>query len=245
MNEYPRTIILPVILGGILFIAGQYVASQPARQQQVVDSNREITVTGEGTVSVPPDVAKITIGVQTGNLPTAQAALNGLNDSFSNVLDAVGKVGIKKEDVKTSNFSLNPSYDYVDGRQVPRGFVASEYVVVTIKDLSKVGDVIAAATNTGANQIGGVQFTVEDDAAVRAQAEEKAITQAKENGARIAKALGANLGDVKTYNASSSDSTPVPLRESLAVGGGDASAPQVPAGTNDISVTVTVTFQLK
>jgi len=245
MNEQARNILIPVLVGGILFIIGQYIASDPARQQQVVDSGREITVTGEGEVSVPPDVAKVTLGTQTDSLATAEAALSSLTKSFTSVLDAVEKIGIAQEDVKTTNFSLYPSYDYIEGRQIPRGFIASQHVVVTVRDLAKVGEVLSVATSTGANQIGGVQFTVDDEEAVRAQAEEEAIAQAREKGERIAKALEATLGDVKTYQVSPTGGSPIAFREAGFGGATEDAVPPVPAGTSDVGVTVTVTFQLK
>lgn len=245
MNENPtQRILVPVIVAGVLYIIGQYIASNPAREQQAVDSGREITVTGEAELSAQPDIAKVTLGVQTNAIPTAEAALESLTGSFNQVFDALRELGIAEEDIKTTNFSVYPTYDYDEGRQIPRGFIASEHVVVTVRNLEQVGNVIAQGTATGANQVGGVAFTVSNESDVRGQAEEEAIDQAREKAQRLAKALGATLGDVKKYEVSSGGVQPPIAYERLAAdSGGDA--PQVPPGTNDIAVTVTITYQLR
>lgn len=242
MNDGAQRILIPVVIGGLLYVTGQYVASRPAREQQTVEAGREITVTGEARKSVVPDVAEITVGVQTNPLPTAQAALSELTGAFQKVVEAVKGISIPEKDIKTTNFSLSPTYDYADGRQALRGFTASEQIVVTIRDLDKVGDVIEQATKTGANQVGGVNFTVSDEVAVRSQVEEDAIKQARDKAQRLAKALGASLGDVKRYAVSGPSNGPIPFQEKALSAD---SAPPVLAGTNDIDVTVTVTFQLR
>lgn len=245
MNEQMSRFIIPVIIGGLFYVGGQYIASDPAREQQVVESGREITVTGQAELSVVPDIARITVGVSTTPLASADVALNQMAESFNQVLGAVKGVGVDEDDVKTTNFSVSPQYDFIDGRQVLRGFIASENVVVTVRDLTKVGEVISSATSTGANQIGGISFEIDEEEGVRAQAEEAAIEQAKGKAERIAKSLGAKLGGVKSYNVSggSDQPNPVAFRE-LAIGG-DAAIPEVPAGTNEVSVTVTITYQLQ
>lgn len=239
-----QRILIPVIAGGVLYIAGQYVASEPGREQQAVESGREITVTGEGTVSTRPDVAEVVVGTQTNPLPTAEAALAALTEAFTRVVESLEDASIAEEDVRTTNFSLNPTYDFIEGRQTLRGFTASEQVVITVRDLSNIGTVISRATEAGANQVGGVNFKINNEEEVRAQAEEAAIEQARDKAGRIARALGTRLGDVKRYEVSGSD-TPIPFatRELAVDSGGDA--PPVPAGTSDIDVTVTITFQLQ
>lgn len=247
MNQQIERLVIPaVIIGGIFYLGGQYIASNPAREQQVVESGREITVTGQAELSVTPDIAKVTVGLTTQPLVSAEVALDQLAQSFTKVVDAVEGVGIDEKDVKTTNFSVSPQYDYTDGRQTLRGFIASEQVVVTVRDLEKIGEVISVATSTGANQIGGINFSVDDEESVRAQAEEQAIEQAREKAERIAKALGATLGDVKTYHVDQGGSSVNPVfSKELALGGDDAAVPPVPAGTNDVTVSATITFQLK
>ncbi|MBI1833321.1 MAG: SIMPL domain-containing protein [Candidatus Andersenbacteria bacterium] len=242
-----NNVISAVIVAGLFYLAGQYVVSSPNREQQALEADREITVAGESTISTRPDIAKITVGTQTEPRSTAQAALEDLTTKFDQVVDALEKVGIEEKDIRTTNFSLNPQYDFTpDGRQTLRGYTASENVIVTVRDLEKIGDVISQTTAAGANQVGGVSFEIDEDSDIKAQAEEEAIQDAREKAERLADALGTSLGSVKRYQASSGGGYPVPLYDTLqAEGRGGDAALKVPVGENETTVNVSVTFELR
>lgn len=240
-----NNVLAAVVLGGLFYLAGQYIVSIPNREQQAVEAGREITVQGESTVSVRPDIAKITVGTQTEARPTAEAAMEELSTQFNAVVEALENLGIEEKDIRTTNFSLNPQYDFSDGRQTLRGYSASENVVVTIRDLEKVGDVLSQTTSAGANQVGGVSFEVDEDSDIQAQAEAEAIGDARVKAERLADALGASLGGVKRYQASSGG-YPIPLYDTAQAEGrgGDATL-KVPVGENETTVNVSVTFELR
>lgn len=242
-----RRLLVPVVVGGLLYVAGQYVASQPQRVEQEAESMREITVTGRGEVTTRPDVALLTLGVQTGVQPTAETALGILSDRFERVVGAVTAAGVDEDDVTTTNLSITPLYDYRDGRQTLRGFEASESVRVKIRDLSSVGDVLARTTGEGVNQAGGLVFQVDDPAQLQLDAQKLAITDARENAKQLADALGVRLGRVKTFSASGSGGEPpIPFAVAeRAAADGSLAGPPVPSGTQDITSTVTVTFMLQ
>ncbi len=239
-------IILSVIVAGVLYVAGQYVGSQPQRIEQEVAANREIQVEGTGKVEVRPDIAQITLGVEVDRQPTADSALRILSERFSRVVAALKDVGVAEEDVTTTNFSISPTYDFPDGRQVPTGFQASENVTVKIRDLDTIGQVISRTTVEGVNQVGGVTFTSEDVEEIKSQAQEAAIADARQKAERLAQALGVRLGRVKTF--SSSLQPPIPfLERAVAVSGigGAEPVPQVPVGTQETTAQVTVTFEIE
>lgn len=243
-----QLLLAAVVVGGVFYVVGQYIASQPQRIEQEAEAKREIAVQGRGEVSVRPDVAKITLGLTTGPQPTAKAALDGLAKKFQGIVAAVKSQGIKDEDVKTSNFSIQPVYDFADGRQTIRGFEATESLEVKIRDLDKIGDVLAKTTAEGVNQAGGISFEIDDQDQARDQAEEEAIKDARENAERLVKTLGVRLGRVKAYAVSSPPPFPSPLyarAELEGAPGGDQGVPPVPPGTEDIVVTVTVTYELR
>lgn len=239
--------LLAVIVGGLLYIVGQYVATSPDRERQAVDAGREITVEGTATLSTTPDIATIRLGTETQPLPNAEDALSSLTKSFNQVVEVVKKTDVEEKDIRTENFYLNPQYDFSGGRQQLRGYVASQNIVVIIRDLQNIGNVISAATSAGANQIGGISFELDKDSDIAAQAEEEAIENARSKAERIAKALKANLGHVKSYSVvSGSPDRPI-IYEAAKVGvGGDASSvPTVPAGETDTTIQVSVTFELR
>ncbi|MDP3997486.1 MAG: SIMPL domain-containing protein [bacterium] len=246
LNNRKNVIFAAVIIGGLFYLGGQYVGSQPQRIQQEAAANREITVEGTGEVTTVPDIAQINLGVQTGAQTTASAAISILETKFNAVVASVKKDGVKEEDIKATNLSINPVYDYSDGRQQLRGYEASESVQVKIRDLDRIGDIVTKATGEGANQVGGISFTIDDPEDLRLQAQEEAIKNAKSKADELAKALGVHLGQVKTFSASTQvpDQPPIYARAALendAVGGGV----EVPAGSQDVTATVTVTYEIK
>lgn len=241
-------LVTAAVVAGIFYIVGQFIASQPLRNQQEVEANRELTVTGLGEIVATPDIASITLGLTTGPQIDASQAVALLGEQFSAIVETLGDQGVKEEDIKTTNLSINPEYDYTDGRQRLRGFSATEIVVVKIRDLKTIGTILAAVTKDGINQAGGVTFAIDDPSELQTQAEELAIADAKTKAKRLAEALGANLGEVKLFSASNSGQTPpMPLfaQRELAVDSAKEIAPPVPAGNQEITSQVTITYSLR
>ena len=241
-----RLALAVVVIGGLLYVVGQYVASQPQRVRQETEAKREITVQGRGEVQARPDVARLTLSVNTGPQQSAKAALELLSRRFRAVAAAVKTLGIKEEDVKTTNLSINPQVDYSEGRQILRGFVASESIEVKIRDLEKVGEVLARTTVEGVNQAGGIEFEIDDPEKLREQAEEKAIADARENAQRLARALGVGLGRVKTFSVGAVPTHIPPIFAARAIAAeGGPTGPPVPSGSLEVVATVSVTYELR
>ncbi len=239
-----RLALAAVVAGGLLYVAGQYVASQPQRVSQ-----HTLTVSGQGMVDAVPDVARVELGLATGAQPSAKAALEILSTKFTAVLKAVQEAGVPKEDLTTTNLSLTPRYDFPDGRQVLQGFEASESVRLKIRDLDKIGSVLAAATGQGANQIGGIAFDIDEPSELQRRAEEAAIADARKTAERLARAMGVGLGAVQSFSVIEPFSPPpfpyAAERADLGIGGGAPPVPPVPSGTREITATVSVTYTLR
>lgn len=238
-------LIAAVVIGGGFYLAGKNIEKQPA-----LPSTGTITVSGEGKVSVVPDIAELNFGVQTGRMSTAKDAMKKLSDSMTKIYDAVKKSGVDEKDIKTASFYLNPIYDYTTGGQVFRGFEASQSLTVKVRDLDKVSDVLGAATGAGANQAGGVNFTVDKPEAKQAEARAMAITQAKEKAEELAKQLGVHLGDISGFSEGGNGyMPPIMMMKNEAYGrGGAADVAQsipLPAGEQDVQVTVSITYELE
>lgn len=245
-NISRHPLLIAVIVGGLFYLAGQYLASQPQRLQQEVEAGREITVQGTGEITAQPDIAKLTLGVNTGAQSTAAAAEQQLESKINAVIASIKAQGIAEEDIKTTNLSLNPIYDFIEGRRVDRGFEANQMVEVKIRELDTVGAVLSAATGEGVNQAGNIQFEIDDPAQFRQQAQEKAIAQARANAEDLAEALGVRLGDVKNFSSQIDSPTDPPifaraeLATDQALGG-----VETPAGTQDVTATVEITYQIR
>lgn len=232
-------LLIAVLLGGGFYVWGKTVETRD-------HTPTTISVSGEGKMSAAPDIAELDFGVQAEKQPTAKQAMQMLSKQMTAVLEAVKKAGVEEKDIATEQLSLNPAYDWQNGTQTLRGYAASQTLRVKVRDLDKTSDVLGAATAAGANQAGGVQFTMDDPEASRAQARAKAIAQSQEKAKTLAAQLGMTLGKVKSFSESGGASPPMLLRamemKSAAVA---PSAPPIPAGEQETTVNVNLTYELE
>ena len=230
---------IAVLLGGLFYVSGKYIEKKDMTPVT-------ISVTGEGKASVSPDLARLSLGVQTGRQPTSAQAMSVLKKNMDAVIAAVKKLGIEDKDISTENFYLSPAYDYTAGGQVPKGFEATESVNVKVRDLDKAGDVLGAATAAGANQAGGIQFTIDNPEIVRADARQKAVTQAQEKAQLLAKSLGMRLGRMKGFVEGGAAMPPIMYDKAMTMGmgGGAAESVPLPSGEQEVTVDVTLMYEL-
>jgi uncharacterized protein len=156
-----------------------------------------VKATGEGSVYVNPDRAKIDIGVVTQG-PTAEAAGSQNAAQLQSVLTKLRTALGQKADIRTLSYSLNPVYQYPKngGKPTIDGYSAMNIVEVTSDDLPNIGKVIDAAAGAGANEIQRLQFTLKDEKAARAEALRMAAMDARANAQSMAAGLGLKLGKV-------------------------------------------------
>jgi uncharacterized protein len=215
-------------------------AISPALAQQPVSS---IRVTGEARVTARPDRVQIDIGVTT-RAPTSQEAAARNARDVDTVLAAVRKATPAAE-LKTVGYSLNPNYQYHPNGGEPTidGYIAANIVQVTLDDLAKIGAVIDAATQAGANHVQGIQFTLRDQEAVRAEALRKAAAQARAEADVLAAALGLKVVRVLTVEENAPRLTPVRMFAADRAVAAAAPTP-VEAGTLDITANVTLSVEV-
>ena len=234
-------LMVAVALGGMFYIGGKYV------EKRNIDPIT-ITVSGEGKVAASPDLAMLSLGVQTGRQPTSEAAMTMLKKNMDAIIAAVKKAGVDDKDISTENFWLNPAYDWTDKGQVPRGFEANQSIRVKVRNLDKASEILGAATAAGANQAGGIQFTIDEPEKLRGEAREKAIAQAKEKAELLAKNLGMTLGNMRGFVEGGASMPPMMYDRAMAVGMGggmsEASAVPLPAGEQEINMQVSLTYEL-
>lgn len=210
---------------------------------------RTLSVSGSGTVSLTPDIAYIYIGVHTDDVDLA-AAVSKNNTQTQALVDALKNAGIDSKDIQTSNFSVytnaNQSYDKLTGQQTGSGtyYSVDNTVYVTVRDLTKLGSLLNTAVSSGANNINSITFDVADKTAAMAEARQKAMQNASNLAAELAKTAGVKVGEIQSITYS--DNSPMPY---YGMGGGGASAPNasvpIQPGQTQISVTVNVTYFLK
>ncbi len=213
---------------------------------------RTVTVSGTGIATVAPDLARFSVGVQEQgkNLTEVQATVARETDT---IINALVKSGLdRSKDLQTSGYSVQPIYDNPkDKAPVVSGYRVSNIINATVRGLdtdpNKVGPIIDAAVQAGANNIGGIIFTLSNPEQAGTIARNEAMKNAQTKAQTLAQAGGAKLGMVITVSDQSM--TPPPPREvqvSAAPATGAVAPPtQIEPGQTSVTVTINVTYSLQ
>ena len=195
------TFILAVVMACALVVglghataSGGHGVQLSTAAQPVEGSEPTVTVVGEGTASVNPDVAWFNIGVETSGLTASETAQEN-QGKMDQVVASLQDLGIADQDIQTMAYNINPDYS---SEQEQPGQVTGYYVAntlrVTVRNLDQVGQVLDALTQAGANNISGITFGIQDQAALQAEARAKAVADAQARAEDLAKLKGYQLG---------------------------------------------------
>jgi uncharacterized protein YggE len=205
-----------------------------------------VTVTGEGIVTAEPDVAEIEIGVVTEAKAAPQASKENAA-KLAKVIAEVKKLLGSGDEIKTIGYSLSPNYRYPKegGKPELTGYTATNIVRVRTGALQGVGSLIDTATQSGANKIQRLVFTLKDEDAAKREALRNATAKAKSKAEDVARALGLKIARVLSVNEGEQSFRPV-MRElrAGAVMAQEAAPTPVEAGTIQIRSTVTLTAEI-
>ena len=224
------------------------------RDRFVSTQQNQVSVMGQGKVNYQPDIATVMLGVQIDRVPTADSALQQLNEKVSRIVSSLDGLGIKKEDIQTQAYTLSPQYDYKDNVSTIAGYGANQKLTIKVVDIINkpgvVSQVVAQAGSAQANQVQGIEFTVSNVNDLKQQARLLAIADAKTKSAGLAQAAGVKLGRVLNWYDNVLQSPDLANLNNLGYGGSDVAmtksvAPQIPAGTQDIIVEVGLTYEVK
>jgi uncharacterized protein YggE len=204
-----------------------------------------ISVSGEGTVSVPPDLAVVDGGVTT-DAKTAREAAESNNAAMAKVLAALKSAGIAEKDMQTSRLSLFPQYAQQTrpnpGPNVISGYRASNRVTIRVRDVTKVASAIDTLVSSGANEVGGINFMVTKASQLLDEARTQAIADARRKAEIYAKAAGVTLGvPINITEESGSAPAPMMLRKMAA----DVASAPVAQGEEVLRVNVSVSWEIK
>lgn len=202
-----------------------------------------ITVQGVGKITLKPDLATISVGIQS-QASTAKAAQAAASAAMTKIIAAVKKAGVADADMTSQWVSLQPQYAYSSGGTVPprvTGYQANQALSVKVRKIETTGAVIDAAVAAGATEIGGISFSVADPTAATALARTAAITDAKSRATALAQAAGVSLGSLISVSEVSAPA-PVPYYADARAAAGVPTPVQV--GTTDLEVDVQATFAI-
>jgi uncharacterized protein YggE len=201
-----------------------------------------VTVTGEASMTVKPDIAYTNAGVAT-EAKTPREAAEANARIMTAVIAALKQAGIAETDIGTTRFAIAPIYAPRErSEQRVTGFRVSNQVRAAVRDISKVGEVLDKLVAAGATDISGVNFTVSNASKLLDQARAAAVADARRKAELLAQAAGAQVG--RAVNIAEDDAQPPrPYMQRAAAMAAPASTPMEP-GEETLRVSVTVSFEL-
>lgn len=230
----------PVLAGVVA--PRQYAAPNAAAGDAAKEHT--ISVGGLGKVTVKPDLGHVQLGVHIQR-PTAKAARDAAAETMTKVVAAIKALGIADKDIQTTQVSLQAVYDYPNNSApVLRAYQLANSVSITVRDITKITDVVDDAVTAGATSVDGISFDVADRTAAEAQAREAAAKDARAKADAYAKTLGVSITGVAAV--SEQVSTPIWYAPNYAAGAGvagdKAESTPIQTGSTDVTITVQISF---
>ncbi len=213
---------------------------------------REITVSADGKAVIKPDIALIKIGV-TSEGQKIENIIKENTDKVNAILKEIKNAGVEEKDLETVNYNLSPRYEWTDkGERISKGYALSQDIKVKIRNFEKVGIILEKSASSGANLIGDLAFTVDDQEAFRSMAVEAAIAKAKNKAKIIAEQSGLRLGRVINmyedyYSTPLAYESKIMSSDSFGGRGGAeaAPAPEILPGQQEVTVRINLVYQVK
>lgn len=239
---------LGIAVIGLAFVAALGVASGNRGTVAAATPNsateHSITVHGSGRITMKPDTATFSVGID-AQAKTAADAMAQASAKMNAIIDALKAKGVADADRQTTQISLSPTYDYNNGNERPRltGYMASQSLSVKVRSIGKTGELIDGAVDAGANQVGGISFSVDDPSAATDEARTSAVKDARHRAEALAQAAGVSLGAAISITESGGTAPP-PIYYAQGMAAGADKATPVDPGTTELSIEVDVVFAI-
>ena len=216
-----------------------------AGEVQIPVTGPLVELTISETVNSSPDLVMLSAGVN-ATAQTASAALQDNAQRMARVIAAIEGQGVAEQDIRTSEISLNPQYEWdeIGRRQVFRGYQVSSTVQIRLRDIPRTGRVLDAVVMAGADEVGSISWSVEDPSIPRQQAREAAFATARERALGFARQAG--YTDVRLLEVSEGTSdwpAPQPLAMNAALEARNMTMPIRP-GQVQTGVTISVKYEM-
>ena len=216
-------------------------------QLNISSQQQGIWVTGQGKVTVVPDIATLRLGIEAQETSVAEAQPQA-SEAMDRVVTALTKNGVAKKDIQTQHFSIRrvTKWDRVKEEEVVVGYSVTNIVITKVRDIDKVGTIIDAVAEAGGDltRIDSISFTVDDPSDYYEEAREKAMAEAKAKAKQLAELAGVTLG--KPTYISEGIQVPRPISQPGVVYEERAMAAETPIspGEMEISLTVQVVYAI-
>lgn len=224
----------------------------------VNDPISTISVSGIGEKSAVPDIATFSLTV-TENAKTVAEAQAKATTKTNAAIKSLRDAGIADKDIKTSGYNINPRYEYVNGvctsticnpgKSVLTGYEVSQSIEVKVRDLAKAGDILTSIGSLGVQNVNGLNFTIEDINAAKAEAQAIAISDAKVKADKLARSLGVSIVRITSFGDTTTDPSYY-YRGGVAMDMASAQSvkapsPELPAGETKIISNVNITYEIR
>lgn len=221
-------------------------AAPTASAEAAAAATRTLVVTGTGEATAAPDMALLSVGVET----RGQSAAAALKENATRMNATIARLkarGVAEKDMQTSSLSVGPQYRYDNSGNPPQivGYQATNMLNVKLRDLSAAGSIIDEAVGDGANSLGGLSFTFSDTGPLEDAAREAAVADAKAKAQLLARSAGVALGPVlQIQDGFAAPPIPGPIYDVRAMAAEAKSTP-VSAGESAVSANVTLIYEIR
>jgi uncharacterized protein YggE len=225
-------------------VAMAALTTPPAAAQTPAKPPATISVSGEGTVSTPPDLAEIDGGV-TAEAKTAREATDAVNKAMAEVIRALKSAGVAEKDIHTTRISLYPQSAPARAGQPVQilGYRATNHVRVSVRELAKAPAMLDVMLGAGANEIGSINFLIAEPSKLIDRARAEAVSDARRKAEIYAKAAGVTLGAPLAINEEGAAPPPVRMQR-MALGAPAAPTPVEP-GELTLRTSISITYEIK
>lgn len=235
-----------VVFFVLLFVYTKFLGPIPFTVNNINTNNQTpFEVTGTGSTAGAPDKALVNLGI-TESAASVLDAQNKANQKSEAIVNSLKKLGIDEKDIKTSNYSINPNYDFSSASQRITGYTVSQNFEVETP-IEKANETVDVATSNGANLVGGISFTMDNEKrqTLENEARKEAVETAKKSAEGLAKASGIKLGKIINVRENFGGGIPQPvmLEAKDARGGIPENPTNITPGESKIEISITLTYQ--
>ena len=234
-----------MFIGLCVFLCASVASAQTpdAGQKPGIDTPVIVT-TGEGVVKRAPDRVWVSVAAES-RAKSPREAQRANAEAMKAVLDRLKSLGLSGDTVRTSGDDLQAEYDYANGRQTLRGYVARNMVEVRIDDVARAGDVLDAAVGSGATSVSGIRFDLKDRDSVEREALRLAVEDARARANAAASGAGLRVERVIRIEEQRVVPEPRPVSMARTMAMQADAAPPIAPGELEIRAAVTMTAAVR
>ena len=248
-------------VAAMVVIFGIFLLVSISQKLNTATTTNTVSFSGEGKVLAKSDIATVEFSIITEAV-TSKAAQDDNSKKSQKVTDFLKKQNIEDKDVKTTSYNIYPKYSYPspiiynqsepsilpperDGQPKIVGYQVTQSFQVKVRDFDKLSGIVDGLVSVGVNNVNNLGFSVEDTEKLKSEARAKAIADAKKKADELKNQIGIRLGKIINFSEGFSGYPGPYYMKAEGVGGGGVSGPSLPTGENEITVNVTLTYQIK